>query len=249
MLLAIDVGNSLIKFGVYKNGRLKKRFTANSGPHVTAADLSAAFRTNSSAAIGSVIVASVVPKLESSIRQFAREYFGTEARFVTAEDELGFSRIDYKPLSSIGIDRLVAAAAAMRKYGAPIIVCDLGTATTIDLVDDDLAFRGGIIMPGPNTLTESLYLNASKLPRVSLAKPATVIGTSTSSAIQAGIFYGSLGAVESIVVLFAAELPEPPLVVATGGFSRFLAANSSAITRIDKTLILDGLQMLHDNRL
>lgn len=249
MLLAIDVGNSLIKFGVYKNGRLKKRFTANSGPRVTAADLAATFQTNTNASVDSVIVVSVVPELEASIRQFARENLGVEARFVTADDDLGFSRIDYKPLSSIGIDRLVAASAAMKKYVVPCIVCDLGTATTIDLVDEDIAFRGGIIMPGPNTLAESLYLNASKLPRVSLTRPQNVLGTSTSSAIQSGIFYGSLDAVESIVTRIAAELSKQPLVVATGGFARFLAANSPAVTHIDKTLILDGLQMLHDNRL
>jgi type III pantothenate kinase len=194
--------------------------------------------------IQAVIVSSVVPRINGAIRSFSENHLKIKPIFVDSSFDSGL-KIKYLPPENLGADRFVAAFAAREKYGAPCIICDFGTATTIDAVNSKSEFIGGIIAPGIETLAESLYLKAAKLPRVEIEKPNGVFGNSTVSAIQSGVFYGYLGLTEGILRRMINELNEKPRVVSTGGFSRLIAENCEIIEIVNENLLLEGLQMIY----
>ncbi len=245
MLLAIDIGNSFIKFGVFDNKNLVSRFTIPTDRSQTAGEMHQAVESEFNHAINAVIVSSVVPEIDAAISEFSLTYLGVNAVFVHSECDFGFSKINYEPVSGIGTDRLIAAFAAVQRYGKPCIVCDFGTATTIDAVNSNGEYLGGIITPGINTLAEALQLNTSKLPRVKIEKPQSVIGTTTLGSIQSGIFYGYIGLVEGILNRMIRELGETPKIIATGGFLNIIAENCESIEFVNENLILDGLQIMN----
>jgi type III pantothenate kinase len=144
----------------------------------------------------------------------------------------------------VGADRLVGAFAAVEKYGKPCLVCDFGTATTIDAVNSRHEYLGGIIAPGLNTLAEALFLKTSRLPHVEIRKTEKVIENTTVGCIQSGIFYGYIGLTEGVISRMIEELSEKPKVIATGGFSRIIAENCPLIEITDENLILDGLRLI-----
>ncbi|MGQ0543286.1 MAG: type III pantothenate kinase, partial [Blastocatellia bacterium] len=156
--------------------------------------------------------------------------------------------IKYDPITSVGTDRLINAFAAVTKYGKPIIACSFGTATTIDAVNENCEFLGGIIAPGMATLAESLHLKTAKLPRVEIAKPKQVIGSSTESSIMSGIFYGYVGLVEGLISRLGVELGDKAKVIATGGFARLIAPEVHAISIVDENLTLDGLRLVAERK-
>lgn len=248
MLLAIDIGNSTVKLGVYESDVLRLKFSIPTIRGLSAIEISDAVTPNFDQKITAVIVSSVVPELEASIYEFAQNHLDISPVFVTNDFDFEFSAIDYKPVSSIGTDRLIAAFAAVQKHDKPCIVCDFGTATTIDCVDENRVYLGGVIAPGMRTLAESLHLKTSKLPLVALEKPESVIGNSTKTAMQSGVFYGGIGLVEGILTRMISELGNAPKVVATGGFAKLIAENCGLIGIVEENLILDGLRILHDPR-
>ncbi len=193
-----------------------------------------------------VVVASVVPELRDAYRRYA-ESLGTEAVFVDNAFDFGLT-IKYDPPESVGVDRLVAAFAAVEKYGAPCLVCDFGTATTIDAVNSKGEYLGGIIAAGMNLLADALFQKTSKLPRIEIAKPEKVIGDSTVNAIQSGTYFGYLGLVDGIIGRMTDELGETPRVIATGGFAGIIAEAAECIQTVDDNLMLDGLRLLFENQ-
>ena len=245
MLLAIDIGNSSTKLGVFEHEALVKRLTIPTIRGRSADEIYATVREELNRRFSAVVVSSVVPELNDSFRDLGEKHFHKTPLFVDNRLDFGLE-IKYFPPENLGIDRLVAAFAAVGKYGAPIIACDFGTATTIDVVNSRNEFLGGIITPGLNTLSEALFIKTSKLPHVEIGRPETVIGSSTAHSIQSGIFYGYIGLTEGILKRMTAELGEKPKTIATGGFAALIAESCDAIEIVDENLMLDGLRMIYE---
>jgi type III pantothenate kinase len=240
MLLAIDIGNSATKFGVFDGERLVKRFTAPTIRGKSAEEIRHSIEHEIDFRVDAVAISSVVPELVGAYRDLAADRFNAPATVVGVSGDFGL-KIRYEPPSDAGTDRLVAASAAVRKYGCPVIVCSFGTATTVDAVNARGEFVGGAIAPGINTLGEALFIKTSKLPKVEPVRPAKVIGNSTSECIRSGIYYGYVGLVRELVTRIAKELGEPARVVATGGFVTLVAGELEMIDSVDETLILEGI--------
>ena len=245
MLLAIDIGNSSTKIGVFDNETLVKRLIIPTIRSKTADQIHASVEEELNQQFSAIVISSVVPELNDAFRALGEDYFNQTPFFVHNGLDFGLA-IKYTQPENLGIDRLVAAFAAARKYGAPVIVCDFGTATTIDAVNASNEYLGGIITPGMNTLSEALFIKTSKLPRVEIRKPETVIGSSTVHSIQAGIFYGYIGLTEGILSRMIDELGDEPKVVATGGFAALIAENCDLIETLDENLMLDGLRLIYE---
>jgi len=253
MLLAIDIGNSSIKFGIFDRDSLFHKFTIQTKRDYTAEELmfdrlKLVEEQFIQLDIGSCIVASVVPELNGPIAQVCRELFKITPRFVDASWELGLN-IKYDPPEAAGADRLVNAFAAVRKYGAPSIICSFGTATTIDAVNAAGDFIGGVIAPGMLISAKALQLMTAKLPNVAIEMPRTVFGTSTIGSIQAGIVLGHAAMADGIIRRMLLETAGFSAsadlnIVATGGFASLIAPEIGSITQVDENLTLDGLRML-----
>jgi type III pantothenate kinase len=245
MLLAIDIGNSTTKFGVFDGAKLITRFSIPTQRNQTADEINDSAAVNLNYPVSAVIVSSVVPELNDSFQKFAATRFGLKAVFVNHSLDFGL-KIKYNPPESLGIDRAVAAFAAREKYGKPVIVCDFGTATTIDYVNRDGEFAGGTITPGIKTLADSLFQKTSKLPKIEIEKPEKVIGASTVSAIQSGIYFGYAGLVKEILRKMFEESGETPKIIATGGFASIIAESVAEIEIVDENLMLEGLRLIYE---
>lgn len=244
MLLAIDIGNTNIKLGVFDRDTLISKLSIPTVRELTSDGLARILTDKLPGHLANAIVSSVVPELDASIRAFIRSYLGIDPMFVRNDLDFGL-KINYRPLEDAGADRLVNTFAAAEKYGAPCIVCSFGTALTIDVVADDRTLMGGLIAPGVNTLAAALEMAASRLPNVEIEKPETVIQNTTVGCLQSGIFYGYLGLFEGLISRLKSEIGNAPKVVATGGFAAMIAENTSSIDVVDADLMLDGLRRLH----
>jgi type III pantothenate kinase len=247
VLLAIDIGNSSTKFGVFDRDKLISKLSIPTTKNASADDLKKAVSNDLPRSVSAAIVSSVVPEIEKPLADFLTNCFGITPDFVDTSFDFGLT-IHYKTIETLGVDRLIAASAAAAKYGVPCIVCSFGTATTIDAVNSAREYLGGIIAPGMKTMAEALHLKASKLPEVEIARPSSVIGDSTVTSIQSGIFYGYIGLVDGIISRMVAELKETPQVVATGGFASTIANECKQINIVDENLLLEGLQIIHKTR-
>ena len=196
-------------------------------------------------AIDGAIFGSVVPPLDEMIRGGVRKYIGIECLRVTAKLNTGLT-IKMKNPTGIGADRIVNAVAAREKYGAPLIVVDLGTAITFDVIAQDGAYLGGAIAPGMELAMESLFSRTAKLPQIELVAPEHVIGGNTVEAIQSGIIYGTVGMADKIIKGIFKELGGPCRVVATGGHAPLIAKYSNRIDTVDQWLTLDGLRIIYE---
>jgi type III pantothenate kinase len=152
----------------------------------------------------------------------------------------------YDTPSELGADRIIDAAAALAKYGAPCIVVDFGTATTFNAVNEAHEYLGGVIAPGVMISAEALFSRAAKLPRVEIERPQRVIATSTRGAMQSGLYHGYAGLVDGVLEKMIAEMNSQPHVIATGGLAPRIAAASKYIEKIDETLTLDGLRLIYE---
>lgn len=244
MLLAIDIGNSTVKFGVFDGENLIGKFSIPTVRNQTAGEISSLIKHNLPQNISAVIVSSVVPELKNAIENFSKNHFSVAPIFISNDFDLGL-KINYYPPENLGIDRLVAAFAAKEKYGVPCIVGDFGTATTIDAVNSDGEFSGGIIVAGMNLLADALFQRTSKLPKIEIKKAEKVIARSTVEAINSGIYFGYIALTDGIIKRMIAELNEKPKVVATGGLAQIISEGSEFIEICDENLILDGLRLIY----
>lgn len=241
-ILAIDIGNSFTKFALFENETLQERLKI---PTVRYADDISIPDFNYK--IHAVVIASVVPELRNAYCKFSENRFNLEPIFVDSTFDFGL-KINYFPSESLGVDRLVNAFAAAEKYGAPCVVCSLGTATTIDLVNAKREFAGGIIAPGMRLMSESLFQKTAKLPQIEITQAEKIIGNSTVEAIQAGVYFGSVALVDGIVERMFDELGETAKVIATGGLAKEIAAESKRIEIVDENLLLEGLRLVYQKR-
>ena len=178
MLLVVDIGNTLIKFGIFDSNTLLTKFSIPSLRDYSNEDILAAVGLNLDLPIENAILCSVVPEIDETVAILIAEKCGVDARVVRNDQDFAL-KIKYEPLSAIGSDRLVNSFAAMQKYGAPCIVCSFGTATTVDVVGVNNEFLGGIIAPGMETMAKALHLSASRLPDITIEKPLTIIANNT----------------------------------------------------------------------
>lgn len=248
MLLAIDIGNSKIKYGFFEAGKLIDRFSVQTRRDYSADELEFdRLRKIGSrfvqASVDTVIAASVVPELREAVTASIRALYRLTPYFVDSDWDLGIA-VRYTPRSAVGSDRLVNAAAAAAIYGKPVITCSFGTATTIDAVDREGVFLGGIIAPGIGIGARALFSSATLLPSIDLEMPEKAIGENTPQAMLSGIVLGHIAMVEGMVSRIKRELGAEAPVVATGGFGGLIAENSPAIDIFNENLTLEGLNML-----
>lgn len=244
MLLAVDIGNSRIKFGLFDGEQLVSKLSIPTIRDITADGLTRALADKLFQGIEAAIVSSVVPEINSAMLAFISTQFAVAALLVTNDLDFGM-QIDYFPLEDAGSDRLVNTFSAVEKYGAPCIVCSFGTALTIDVVDENRVLKGGLIAPGMNTLATALKLTTSRLPEVEIENPSPVIQNTTVGSIQSGIVHGYFGLVEGLLLAVKNEVGSSPKVIATGGFAAMIAENTSQIDVVDDDLMLDGLGRLY----
>jgi len=249
MLLALDAGNTNITIGVFRDGELAHRWRLRTVHEQTEDEWGVLLRNLFSLAgldfslIDGVIVSSVVPPLEPTLRETARDYFHSEAMFVTPETDTGL-RIAYDNPAEVGADRIVNGIAAYSKYGGPCVVVDLGTAITFDAVGDDATYLGGVICPGIGIAISGLFAKAARLPMVDFREPAKLIGGTTVGSMQSGLYYGVLGMIDGILERLIAELGPSTKTVATGGQARMIARGSRYLGEVNDDLTLEGLQMI-----
>lgn len=193
--------------------------------------------------IEAVIISSVVPTLTKAINCACRRYLNIKPTIVKAE-KCKMPILIENP-SEAGADLVAGAIGGFRIYGGPCLVIDMGTATTFCAVSAKGEFLGGAITTGIGISIEALHHKTAMLPRVALAKPLSVIGKTTTTSMQAGIFFGLLGQIEGIIKRFKAELGEDLKVIATGGFAELVFSESEDINYVEPDLILKGLYYLH----
>lgn len=251
MLLAIDIGNTNIEFGIFQDGKLEGSFRMGTNRDITSDEvglLACQFFANSGfdrKQVEDVIIASVVPQVMYSIANAVRKYFNNKTPLVVGENIFANILNLYDHPREVGADRIIAAVAAYHKYGGPVIVVDFGTATTFDAVGQDGEYLGGAIFPGIKISMEALFSNTAKLPRVELVRPEQVIGKNTVTSLQSGAVYGYVGAVANILAHMRKELGEDTKVVATGGLARLIGEQAELFAAIDRTLTLDGLHIVY----
>lgn len=259
MLLVLDVGNTNTVLGVYEAG--VPGFAGKSGSKLIANWRVATVRTHTVDeygvlfrnlfAIGKVeaedvrgiIISSVVPPMDSTLREVCEKYFHLKPLFVEPGVKTGMP-IHYDNPQEVGADRIVNGVAAFEKYGGPCVVVDFGTATTFDAVSRKGEYLGGVISPGIGISAQALFENTARLPLVDIRRPAKLIGTNTVGSIQSGMFFGYLGLVDGILERMVSELGPDTNVVATGGLAPLIGEHSRYIKKVDDLLTLDGLRII-----
>ena len=251
MLLAIDVGNSETLIALFEGSDLRHHWRLTSSPRHTGDELAVQLHYilssvgQSERDVDGVALASVVPALTPEYRQLGQRLFQREV-LVIDHRTVSYLPVRYHDPASVGADRLVNAVALIEGYGAPGIAVDLGTATTLDVVSAEGDYLGGVIMPGIATAANALFQRGARLTRVEIARPEHVVGRTTEESMQSGIFYGAVGAVDTLVraVMEEQGFPADTPVVATGGLAQAIAEASETVTTVDAALTVTGIRLV-----
>src|SRR5687767_9899741 len=247
MLLAIDVGNSNIVLGVFDGDRLTESWRLVTMRERAADELGILvthlFERSriDLARVDGIILSSVVPPLTRTLEEMCERYFGLRPLTVDPASNTGMPVL-YQPPTDVGADRVVNAVAAYEAFGReasiPLIVVDFGTATTFDAITKRGEYLGGVICPGIGISADALFQRAARLPRVDIRKPATVIGQTTVTSMQSGLFFGYVAMVDGIVNRMREELEDGAraLCLGTGGMAEVIAAETRTIQRVEPDL-------------
>jgi len=250
MLLAIDVGNTNINIGVFDNEKLSANWHIATVIHRMPDEYATILidllqhQKLDIADIKDVALCSVVPTLVTTFDELSQKYCHVTPLVVGAGIKTGV-RIRMDNPREVGADRIVNAAAAHHLYKGPVIIIDLGTATTFDVVSKEGDYLGGVIAPGIVTAAEALFTRTAVLPRVELIRPKNAIGSNTIAAMQSGIVYGYVGLIEGIVTRIREELGEKAKVVVTGGYANLLAKETPVIDEVNSNITLVGLRLIY----
>ena len=250
MLLTLDIGNTEITLGLFRQAELEAHWRLTTNPDRTPDEWAAAIAAfldhagRSPSEVRAACLASVAPAVTQSIVEGVEKTTGCVARAVDARTPLPITLDVEEPLS-VGADRVVNVLAASQLFGADTVVVDFGTATTFDCVTADARFIGGVIMPGLRTSADQLTRRTAKLPATELLPPARAIGRRTEDCIRAGVLFGTAEAVDGLIRRIRAEWPGGgvPGVVATGGLARLVGPLTTSIERVDPDLTLRGLSL------
>ncbi len=252
MLLVIDIGNSNIVMGTYIGKNLMKHWRVSTDTQKTGDEygmlINDLFRYQgvNIGDVKDIIISSVVPPLVVPMTKMCERYFKIHPLIVGPGIKTGI-KLNYENPRAIGADRIVNVVGAYEQYGGPLIVIDIGTATTFDVVAENGDFLGGVIAPGIMASAESLFSSTAKLPRIELVPPKKIICHNTIQGMQAGIIYGYVGQIDAIVKRIREELENPNIgVIATGGLAKMLARESKTIDKVDHFLTLSGLRVLYE---
>src|SRR5579862_6311249 len=258
MLLVLDVGNTNTVLGVFASAsrdsndhyeRLVADWRVGTIQEQTVDEYGVLFRNLFAMdnidfrVIRGIVISSVVPPLDSTLRQVCEKYFNIKPLFIEPGVRTGMP-VQYDNPAEVGADRIVNSVAAFEKYGGPCVVVDFGTATTFDAVSKKGEYLGGVICPGIGISAEALFERTARLPRVDIRKPPRIIGSNTVGSLQSGLYYGYLGLVDGILQLLLSELGADAKVVATGGLASLIGTGSKYISAVDDHLTLDGLRII-----
>jgi type III pantothenate kinase len=248
-LLVVDVGNTNIVLGIYRDDELVNSWRLATARDRTADEYGILAKQlidgSLDGGLEGAIVGSVVPPLNTAIAWMIHHYFGVEALFVEPGVKTGIAIRTDNP-QEVGADRIVNCVAAFDRFGGPTIIVDFGTATTFDVVTADAEYVGGAIAPGLNISADALFARAARLTRVDIKRPAHVIGSNTIVNVQSGLYFGYLGLVDGILARMKRELPGLKRVIATGGLASLFENESEHIDEIDPELTLKGLKIIYD---
>ncbi len=252
MILAIDIGNTNIKFGVFSGEELLSTMRISTERKCTADEYGTIVQdllkqsNHTVKDVSGVVMSSVVPALNYTMEHMCTHFFGTRPLVISHQTTTGIT-VDYDTPNGLGADRIVGMASAYHLYGGPLITIDFGTATTFNLIDKNGRFFGGAIAPGVKTGAEALVERTAKLPNIELVPPENFVGRDTRSCMQAGIICGYAGLVKYMVDRYK-SLPEMKgaKVVATGGLSALVSAVEKDIVDVtDRALALKGLNYIY----
>jgi type III pantothenate kinase len=249
MLLALDAGNTNVTIGVFDGSKLVRHWRLRTVHDQTADEWGVLFRNLFALCeialerIHGIIVASVVPPLDSTLGSMGRRYFNREPMFVNYETDTGL-KVLYENPREVGADRIVNSVAALHKYGGPCVVVDLGTAITFDAVSADSEYLGGLICPGIGMSVQGLFTRTARLPLVDFREPDRVIGTNTVTSMQSGLYYGAIGMIDGILERLSSELGPHTKTIATGGQADLIVRGSRYVRQMDADLTLEGLQLI-----
>nr|WP_156644989.1 type III pantothenate kinase [Lentibacillus sp. JNUCC-1] len=251
VIFVVDVGNTNTVLGVFEQNHLKYEWRIKTDRHQTEDELGILIesllnhRQIKPADIKGIVISSVVPPIMFALEKMCRLYFDIEPLVIGKADFSSIIKMTYPNPQEIGADRIVNAKAALAEYEPPLIIIDFGTATTFCYIDEKAQYTGGLIAPGVNVSLEALYQKAAKLPKIEIQTPERVVGTSTVSAMQSGVYWGYVGQVDGIVTRMKQEASQTPTVIATGGLARLISHGSETIQHVDKHLTLKGLNMIY----
>lgn len=251
MLLAIDVGNTQTVLGIYDGERLVHMWRLATNVDHTSDELRIKLHVLMEAenlsdlAIDGAIMCSVVPALTHNWEKACLRSFGVQVVVVSTETCGHMINIAPGSFGELGADRVADAIAAKCIYGSPVIVCDFGTATNMEIIDADGSFRGGIIAPGVESSVRSLLSRAALLRSFELEDPGVAIGTNTVDCLKIGVVYGEAARVDGLIDRVFEQLGYEAHVVATGGLAHRIAPVSFRISEVNLELTLQGLRIIH----
>lgn len=261
MLLVLDVGNTNTVLGVFETGPagsgsdkarpLIAHWRVSTNKWQTVDEYGVLFRNLFAmngievSSIEGTVISSVVPPLDSTLREVCERYFQIQPLFIEPGVKTGMP-VHYDNPAEVGADRIVNSVAAFEKFGGPCVVVDFGTATTFDVISAKGEYLGGVITPGVGISADALFERTARLPRVDIRKPPRVLATNTVNSLQAGLYYGYIGLVDGILERLMAELGAKVKVVATGGLAALMSGGSRYIREVDDLLTLEGLRIIYD---
>ena len=251
MLLVIDIGNTSIKLGIFDGDKLKATWSLATGIHRTSDEYGVVMLNLMErqgflpSKITGAALCGVVPPLAPIFIEMCQKHLNIQPLVVEAGVRTGI-RIRVDNPKEVGSDRVVGAVAAHYIYGKPVIIIDLGTAITFDVVSQEGDYLGGAIAPGISVAMEALFARTAMLPRIELVRPKEVIGRNTISAMQSGIIFGYIGIIEGMVQKISKELGSQAKVIATGGYAHLIAGETPAIDMVDPDLVLMGLRLVYE---
>ena len=257
MILALDIGNTNITFGVFREGSDGDPYVPTATWRVATepgrmADEYGALLNNllplrgiAPSDLTAVALCSVVPPLTAAFVELCRTYFSLEPLVVGAGVKTGI-KVLYDAPRDVGADRIADAAAALKLYGGPVIIVDFGTGTVFDAVTAEAEYVGGAIAPGITVAADALFHSSSQLRRVELEAPPSAIGGNTIHAVQSGLVFGYAEMVKGMVARFDAELGGGCSVVATGGLAPLIEKQVDIFDAVNQDLTLAGLRLIHE---